>query len=215
MGRLCRSYNDMRASLEQNNRKMWRFVEERRRLNASFSHDLRTPLTVLRGYTDMLRKYIPVDRYPKEKLISTVNTMSDHINRLENYVSAMNTLYRLEDITVDPGPVEGEKLAATLRSTAEILCREADMRLQFNACLDGILQVDAEVVMQVFENMMSNAVRFASGLHSGGLFPRRAGARSSSSRSMAKAFCRRTCARPPRRTTGAAPRKRTRISGWA
>ncbi len=57
----------------------------------------------------MLRKYIPADRYPKEKLISTVNTMSDHINRLENYVSAMNTLYRLEDITVEPRPVEGEK----------------------------------------------------------------------------------------------------------
>ncbi len=163
LGRLCRSYNDMRASLEQNNRKMWRFVEERRRLNASFSHDLRTPLTVLRGYTDMLRKYIPADRYPKEKLISTVNTMSDHINRLENYVSAMNTLYRLEDITVEPRPVEGEKLAETLRSTAEILCREANMRLQFRACLDGFLQADAEVVLQVFENMMSNAVRFANG----------------------------------------------------
>lgn len=163
LGRLCRSYNDMRASLEQNNRKMWRFVEGRRRLNASFSHDLRTPLTVLRGYTDMLRKYIPADRYPKEKLISTVNTMSDHINRLENYVSAMNTLYRLEDITVEPRPVEGEKLAETLRSTAEILCREANMRLQFRACLDGFLQADAEVVLQVFENMMSNAVRFANG----------------------------------------------------
>lgn len=54
MGRLCSSFDKMRASLEENNREMWRAMEERKRLNAAFAHDLRTPLTVLRGYSDFL-----------------------------------------------------------------------------------------------------------------------------------------------------------------
>ncbi|MFD2880718.1 HAMP domain-containing protein [Paenibacillus rhizoplanae] len=53
MGQLCGSFERMRAALEDNNRQMWRSIEDRKQLNAAFfSHDLRTPLTVLRGYAD-------------------------------------------------------------------------------------------------------------------------------------------------------------------
>ncbi|NLT15786.1 MAG: HAMP domain-containing protein, partial [Clostridiales bacterium] len=58
MGRLCGSFEKMRTALEENNKSMWHAMEERRRLNAAFSHDLRTPLTVLRGYTDFLKNYL-------------------------------------------------------------------------------------------------------------------------------------------------------------
>ena len=51
MGQLCQSFETMRASLEANSRALWDAVEERKRLNAAFSHDLRTPLTVLQGYS--------------------------------------------------------------------------------------------------------------------------------------------------------------------
>ena len=42
----------MRVALKENNIEMWRQVEERKRLNAAFSHDLRTPLTVLKGQSE-------------------------------------------------------------------------------------------------------------------------------------------------------------------
>lgn len=54
MGALCASFEEMRRALWENNRVMWRQMEERKRLNAAFAHDLRTPLTVLRGYAGML-----------------------------------------------------------------------------------------------------------------------------------------------------------------
>ncbi|GJM71848.1 hypothetical protein HMSSN036_40640 [Paenibacillus macerans] len=43
MGKLCASLETMRQALEENNRSMWRMMEEHRRLNAAFAHDLRTP----------------------------------------------------------------------------------------------------------------------------------------------------------------------------
>ena len=73
IGRLCATYEKMRISLLDSNRELWRALEERKRLNASFSHDLRTPLTVLRGYADLLEKYVPQDKLQKEKLISTIS----------------------------------------------------------------------------------------------------------------------------------------------
>ena len=45
MGQLCSSFEKMRISLSENNSRMWRSMEERKRLNAAFAHDLRTPLT--------------------------------------------------------------------------------------------------------------------------------------------------------------------------
>lgn len=38
---------------------MIRQFTEQRRLNAAFSHDLRTPLTILKGHTTMLLSFIP------------------------------------------------------------------------------------------------------------------------------------------------------------
>ncbi len=54
MGRLVSSFETMRSSLAAGQRALWRTVEERKRLNAAFAHDLRTPLTVLHGTVEMM-----------------------------------------------------------------------------------------------------------------------------------------------------------------
>ena len=58
LGRLCGSFEKMRAALLELNREHWAQMEERRRLNAAFAHDLRTPLTVLRGRATLLEMCI-------------------------------------------------------------------------------------------------------------------------------------------------------------
>ena len=55
LGQLCISFEIMRSTLESNFSEMWRLMEERKQLNAAFAHDLRTPLTVLKGYDEMLQ----------------------------------------------------------------------------------------------------------------------------------------------------------------
>ena len=89
-------------------------IEERKRLNAAFAHDLRTPLTVLRGYVDFLAAYVPQGKVREEKLLSTLATMSSHINRLEHYVDTMNEAQRLDDISPQPRPVSTQELTNAL-----------------------------------------------------------------------------------------------------
>lgn len=121
LGKLCQSFETMRASLEENNRALWDAVEERKRLNAAFSHDLRTPLTVLQGYSDLLLDALPSGDLSPEKTVDTVLTMKRSLTRLQRYVESMNSLQRLEDVRPQKSTVPFSSLCAHLRETGEIL----------------------------------------------------------------------------------------------
>ena len=73
LGKLCGSFDFMRSALMENYKEMWRQIEEREKLNAAFSHDLRTPLTVLKGQSEMLIKYAP--QMKEEKVVSILCQM--------------------------------------------------------------------------------------------------------------------------------------------
>ena len=49
LGQLCTAFDTMREELLKSNQELWRQAEERKRLNVAFSHDLRNPITVLKG----------------------------------------------------------------------------------------------------------------------------------------------------------------------
>ena len=89
LGNLCDSVEDMRLELVRGKEEMWLMVEKQKELNAAFAHDLRTPLTVLKGYTDFLARYIPEGRISEEKMEDTLALMSSHLKRLENYSRTM------------------------------------------------------------------------------------------------------------------------------
>ncbi|HIS42865.1 MAG TPA: HAMP domain-containing histidine kinase [Candidatus Limiplasma pullicola] len=158
MGALCASFEEMRRALWENNRVMWRQMEERKRLNAAFAHDLRTPLTVLSGYTGMLRRDLAEGTTPAD-MAQEVDVMEAQVRRLEDYVQAMSSLQRLEDQPVRRAWVRFSDLRAQMESEMDILL--AGRQTVLDAPGEGGAALDAERVMQVFENLVSNAARFA------------------------------------------------------
>ena len=158
LGDLCLSFEKMRAALQDNNLEMWRQVEERKRLNAAFAHDLRTPLTVLKGQSEMLVKYAP--KMSEDKIVSTAEMMKRHIIRLENYVDTMSDLQRLEDIEVTKECIEVKEFEKQLRITGTAICTEKDFKLFQNLSDRQSVKIDISVVMQVYENLLSNAMRY-------------------------------------------------------
>ena len=159
-GKLCRSFDKMRTALQDNQMEMWRQMEERRRLNAAFSHDLRTPLTVLKGQSDMLKKYAP--QMTTDKVAATADMMGRHILRLEDYVNTMNDLQRLEDIDMDKQPVHINDILNQFTATGQAVCKDKTFRFSDTANNGGdTMTLDVAVVMRVYENLLANAVRFA------------------------------------------------------
>lgn len=159
LGKLCSSFEKMRVALQDNNMEMWRQMEERKRLNAAFAHDLRTPLTVLKGQSEMLLKY--ASQMPADKIISTAEMMKKHITRLETYVKTMNDLQRLEDIEVNRHPIFKTDFIAQLRETGEAICKSKKFIFSEENLNTSEMNIDLDMVLQVYENLLSNAVRYA------------------------------------------------------
>ena len=159
MGNLCRSFEEMRQALQQNNRLMWQQMEERRRINAAFAHDLRTPLTVLKGYVELLL----LEETPSAEIVQgTAQTMTAQIKRLEQYTETMSSLQKLEDLVPAPGGSFTAELSEALRQSALIVCEQAKLSLTFQAqCSSAHLGVDGRFLQQTAENLLANAARYA------------------------------------------------------
>ena len=156
LGRLVGSFETMRAMLANNFSEMWRQVEERKRLNAAFAHDLRTPLTVLKGYNEMLQ----ASEHVQTKEIAA--TMGKHLARMEAYVNSMSNLRRLEDTRPEYKSVPLQQFLSSLQESAKILCTQNGKKLLMqNETVDCDILMDKAFVSQVCNNLIANAVRFA------------------------------------------------------
>ena len=122
LGQLCSSFEKMRLSLQDNNRTIWRMVEEKRKLNKAFSHELRTPLTVMRGNVELLEKVCMRSDVSEDKKAALLKTVSKNIERIESYVYSMGTMSKLEDQPIQPMQTCSNKLSAQLKKSLEILC---------------------------------------------------------------------------------------------
>lgn len=158
MDRALMSMEKMREALSRSSRDMWRMLEERRQMQAAFSHDLRTPLTILRGYCDFLKKYFP-DRLTREKVTETLEVMDSHISRLERYASIMGEAASLDAVSAAPAPVPLDALRAQMRSAGELVCHDKAFSMRGDG--GGTANIDAALVMRVFDNLVANAARYA------------------------------------------------------
>lgn len=137
-------------------------IDERKQLNDAYTHDLRTPIAVLKGYTDMLLKFVPTGKMSQEEILEIIGTMSTHISRLEQFVESMNTVQKLEDLTLQKADVNADEFLEHLQESAEILCQSSNLTCEFESVVNTkMLSLDAGTVIQVYENLMSNAIRFA------------------------------------------------------
>ena len=102
LGQICAAFEVMRKELLETNRKLWQQAEERKRLNAAFAHDLRNPVTVLKGSVKLM-KGGRADEH-------TLERMEHYVLRVEQYVEAMSGIQRLEQIQVRLCDTDGSAL---------------------------------------------------------------------------------------------------------
>lgn len=121
---------------------------------------MRTPLTVIEGHLGILQKYTPQGKLNADDIMQTYAAMAGQIERLKNYTSSMNTLQRLEDVPIVRRQVEVNTLTVKLNDTAEMICESKKLSV-LNKIAAAQINVDPEIVMQVFENLLSNANRYA------------------------------------------------------
>lgn len=160
LGQLCQAFENMRMALYQQNQNTWRMLEERKWLNAAFSHDMRTPITVLKGYTDLLTQHISDGKISEEKLMQILGMMSGQIIRLERYTQKMSAVQKLEDITPTPISIDWNSFEDKCKSISDIFKEEKQVYFTSSSDMESFM-LDEELVLEVYENLLSNAVRYA------------------------------------------------------
>lgn len=160
LGRLCRSMEKMRRELRQKHKALWESLEQRKLLNASVAHDLRTPITVLKGYLDYLEKNIPQDKLTEDMLFDTVSSMQGAVSRLELYVESVRDIEKIENIEIEKRSENVRLLLYELRSNVRQLAGDKEIIISNDITVDKI-QIDKGVFFRILENLLQNALRYA------------------------------------------------------
>lgn len=160
LGRLCCSMEKMRRELRQKHKALWESLEQRKLLNASVAHDLRTPITVLKGYLDYLEKNIPQDKLTEDMLFDTVSSMQGAVNRLELYVESVRDIEKIENIEIEKRSENVKLLLNELRSNVLQLAGNKEIIISNDITVDKI-QIDKGVFFRILENLLQNALRYA------------------------------------------------------
>jgi signal transduction histidine kinase len=139
-------------------------VREKERLDfmTSISHDLRTPLTSLKGFVGgMLDGTIPKERF--EHYLSIVN---QEAGRLQDLVNTLFTVVLSEDrARLSVENIDLDRLIADALDGLEPQLRAARLRVakKLTASDRGecLVSVDASAILRVLTNILINAIRFS------------------------------------------------------
>lgn len=162
MGRLCQEFERMRGQLAQNNRELWRMIEEERELRAAIVHDIRSPLSVLKGYQEMLMDYFPDGTIKMEQAMEMLAESRKQIARMDTFLETMRKMNSLEQRELLSCQITAEALKEDIQAELKILGMDQEKRVALELSeTSGIFWGDKEVILEVMENLLSNALRYA------------------------------------------------------
>ena len=161
MGQLCKEFERMREQLARNNRAVWQTVEEEKILRTAIAHDIRAPLSVLKGYQEMLMEYLPGEDIDVGQAMEMLAESGRQIERMDAFVEAMRKLSSLENRQLTPGSISAGQLAKDLQGELAILEKEYGKQCMLQASeSQEEFYGDKEVILEVTENLLSNALRY-------------------------------------------------------
>lgn len=162
LGQLCTAFETMRRALSDNNRELWRQAEERKRLNAAFSHNLRNPVTVLKGSAKLARQGVLNGTAGAAQLIDNLSLMESYTNRIERYIETMSSIQKLEEIPLVREMADWNSVSLELKNIIHFVGLDSGKQIQFEAAAyPSSILIDKSILMQIAENLAANALRFA------------------------------------------------------
>lgn len=152
LGRLAETLNQMLARLERN------FVALRR-FTADASHELKTPLTVLRAGVE---RAITTPNLSQDTLATLEETLQE-IKRMTELVDALLTLARADEgiAPLHREPVDLRGIVEEARETGELLAEQAGVEIEVATTAEPmVVSVDATRIRQLILNLLTNAVKY-------------------------------------------------------
>lgn len=128
-------------------------------LIANVSHDLKTPLTMIRSYAEMIRD---LSGDNPEKRNAHLKVIIDESDRLAQLVSDMSTISAMQThrMKLEKSVFDLTEIAAGLLTSYDILIEQDGYDFQFNAQKECLVYADEARIKQVISNLTSNAIKY-------------------------------------------------------
>ncbi|MGI9584885.1 MAG: sensor histidine kinase [Acidimicrobiia bacterium] len=143
--------NDMASDLERSRRREREFLMD-------VGHDLRTPLTTIRGYAEALDS----GAVPPAELSTVAAAMNRQTDQLSRLVEDVTLLARLEtrEFTFRPEAVDVSLIVFGIAESYRVRADAESIALRFDDSSGAPVVADADRLAQIVGNLMDNALRY-------------------------------------------------------
>ncbi len=149
----CDSLSESYESIKERDRNRTRFI-------AGVSHELRSPLSSIRSFSEILLTYGDIDEPTRKEFVGIINKESERLTLLTNEIL---DLTRMEAGKVEWRPEYVDMKEIVLSSSRMMLPVAEDKGLRIDTEVPDKLPLvkgDRNRLLQVFLNLLSNAVKF-------------------------------------------------------
>lgn len=159
LGSLVEAFETMRQALKSALQTAWQLVDEQKQVNAAFAHDLRTPMTVLQGSVELLE----LQGNDPQLIQESIHGIKRQLDRINAFIQIMSHLSAVQNMQLVPSSLTPEKLEGLLKDETNQLATEKSIvwQVDFRTPTTDQLKLSSEAILEIFDNQMSNAIRFA------------------------------------------------------
>lgn len=162
MGNLCRAFEQMRLALDENNRELWKMIEEQKMVQASIAHDLRNPIAIIEGYAEYLQINMQTGHLTTERILQITDNMDKAAKRLGQYTESIRAINQLDDIEISRSEIFIERFIDDIAEDLTLMAAGENIKLDIIGEIPkGVVQIDTTILYRVLENILNNALRYA------------------------------------------------------
>ncbi|WP_027097738.1 sensor histidine kinase [Clostridium paraputrificum] len=161
LAQLCDSINNMSLELGEKIENEKIMEKNKSELITNVSHDLRTPLTSIIGYVDLLKKNGFQDKDKFKEYIDVIDERTRSLNKLINELFEYTKLTS-HDIKLNYSKVEiGSLVEQLVGEYTPIFNREGLKVYKDISSEDIFINIDVEKIVRVLENLLTNAKKYS------------------------------------------------------
>ncbi|HHX2460930.1 TPA: ATP-binding protein [Clostridioides difficile] len=161
LGKLCSAFSEMKDELKGSLSAQWKMEQERVEMVEALAHDLKSPLSIILGYTDAL---IGNNTDDNEKLHRYLTVIRENTEKSAALVQKMQYTSDLEksNIQLNLVPINLPEFLRQKVQDYELQAhqKEVELILKMKGNIQSPIQIDVDRLTRIFDNIVSNSLQY-------------------------------------------------------